>query len=329
MLRDISNGGRLWRIILYSFLFSILGGMLQGFGLLMFKLAGADVETSVWAIRFGVIIQDIFVFGLPVFVVFQLSYLNPVAALGMHKETHVKQLLLMTFILYIVVTPLISVLGSWNQQIQFPAALKGLEDMMQRMEAQAEGVYELFFSNKSVVSLIFNIIIVAAMAAFFEEVLFRGGIQQLLHRITGNGHAAVWITAVIFSTIHLQFYGFFPRIIMGAVMGYLFLITKNLWLPIFYHFVNNAIAVVMKTYFDDNTVVKQMEEFKPNMWHWLLAAISLWLTYHLFKLMYRCYGAGRQYRAALKPIEQPITPAAPIELTDAEETTNSNNTNNI
>jgi hypothetical protein len=60
-----------------------------------------------------------------------------------------------------------------------------------------------------------------------------------------NKHIAVWLTAILFSAIHLQFFGFIPRMLLGAVLGYLYLFTNNLWVPIIAHTVNNGFAVVM------------------------------------------------------------------------------------
>lgn len=310
MLRDVSDKGRLWRVLLYSFLLLIPLGMLQFIIALLFDLAGLEAENSLWVLRISVVLQDLFVMALPAYLVFKQSFKRPVAALGMYKRPDMKQMLFVAFLLYIITTPLISVTGNWNQQLQFPTALKGLEASFRAMEDQAEKIYDMMFGSTNAFNLVMNIIIVAGLAALVEEILFRGALQQLLHRITGNAHSAVWISAVVFSAIHMQFYGFVPRIIMGAVMGYLFIITKNLWVPIFYHFINNAIAVVMKTYMDNNAVIKQMEEFKPNLWHWLMAAVSLWFTYRLLKQMYLRFGTTATYQTELKPMPQPATPLA-------------------
>jgi hypothetical protein len=56
---------------------------------------------------------------------------------------------------------------------------------------------------------------------------------------------AVWVAAILFSAIHMQFLGFVPRLFMGAALGYLFLWSGNLWYPIIAHFANNAMAVVL------------------------------------------------------------------------------------
>jgi membrane protease YdiL (CAAX protease family) len=95
----------------------------------------------------------------------------------------------------------------------------------------------------SVGGLLVNIGLIAIVPAVGEELFFRGIIQQVL-QTNLKSHAAVWITAIIFSTIHFQFFGFIPRVLMGAFLGYLLVWTKNMWVPIIAHFANNAVAVL-------------------------------------------------------------------------------------
>jgi hypothetical protein len=75
--------------------------------------------------------------------------------------------------------------------------------------------------------------------------IFRGILQQILCRIFRSGHVAIWISAIFFSAIHLQFFGFLPRLLLGLSFGYLFFWTGNLWITIVAHFINNIVPVIM------------------------------------------------------------------------------------
>ncbi|MEA4981056.1 MAG: CPBP family intramembrane glutamic endopeptidase, partial [Petrimonas sp.] len=168
------------------------------------------------------------------------------------------------------------------EQIVLPDSLKVIEDWMRQMEDAAKQVTDLFLSGETIPDLFLNLLIIAAAAAFVEEVFFRGVLQQFIEKWLHNGHAAVWVGAFIFSAIHLQFYGFIPRLIMGAVLGYLFLYSRNLWIPILYHFVNNAAVVVITYFWDENNFLKQLED-KPLTWMSLVVmTASGLLTYFLF-----------------------------------------------
>ena len=85
---------------------------------------------------------------------------------------------------------------------------------------------------------------IAIIPAIGEELLFRGVIQRLFINWTKNAHWGILITSILFSALHMQFFGFFPRMMLGILFGYLFLWSGSLWLPILCHFINNGSAVV-------------------------------------------------------------------------------------
>ena len=89
--------------------------------------------------------------------------------------------------------------------------------------------------------------------------LFRGALQRSLGRWSGNLHVAIWITAILFSAMHMQFYGFLPRLALGALFGYLLIWTGTLWVPILAHFINNAAAVVITFSFEKEELEQSME----------------------------------------------------------------------
>ena len=89
-----------------------------------------------------------------------------------------------------------------------------------------------------------NLVIIAALPAIGEELIFRGVFQKILQNLFRSGHLSVWFTSFLFSAIHFQFYGFLPRFILGLIFGYLFLWSRNIWLPVIAHFINNAVPTV-------------------------------------------------------------------------------------
>jgi uncharacterized protein len=93
--------------------------------------------------------------------------------------------------------------------------------------------------------LLISTLIIALLPAIFEELIFRGALQNLLSRWLKNPIAAVTITALFFSLIHASYIGFIPRAILGFVLGWLFLRTNNLWYSILAHFLNNLTGVLV------------------------------------------------------------------------------------
>jgi membrane protease YdiL (CAAX protease family) len=153
-----------------------------------------------------------------------------------------RQGIMLSVALFMVAFPFINYLAEWNSNIEIPTALG---DWMQGKESQAGKLTELFLDMPSVGLLFFNLVMIALLPAVGEELIFRGIIQLGLHRQFGNAHVAIWVSAALFSAIHLQFFGFVPRMLMGVAMGYLLFWSGNLWYPIIAHLTNNAMSVVL------------------------------------------------------------------------------------
>ena len=138
--------------------------------------------------------------------------------------------------------PGINLLADLNNRIVLPECLSSLEQFFRQMEEEASLLTERFMQADNVWVMMINMGLMAVLPALAEEMSFRGVLQQLLG---GRTHVAIWLTAVIFSAIHMQFYGFIPRMLMGALFGYVFVWTGSLWVPIVMHFVNNGMAVLV------------------------------------------------------------------------------------
>ena len=118
-----------------------------------------------------------------------------------------------------------------------------LPEWMTQMEDSTNGLIRAFLVMDSPVEFLFSLLVMGILPAVGEELVFRGFLQRELGRTRLGEHAAVWVAALIFSAIHFQFEGFLPRVLLGALLGYLFYWSRNLWVPILAHFANNAIQV--------------------------------------------------------------------------------------
>lgn len=276
--------------IIYLFLFSLMGSFVAGAILFVAGISLPSVEGSIWYYRLSIVLQDIFVMFLPAYTLCRWITDNPMQMMGVRKARKLPQGLLYGFLIFGVSYPAIAVIAQWNEQIALPDSLKDIEHWMRQMEDTAKDVTDLFLSGETLSDLFLNLLIIAAAAAFVEEIFFRGALQQLIEKWFRNGHVAVWTAALIFSAIHLQFYGFLPRLIMGAVLGYLFLYSRNLWIPMLYHFVNNAVVVVIIYLWGESNFLEQLED-KPLTWvSFVVMIVSGLLTYFVFS----------QYRVQVK-----------------------------
>lgn len=117
-----------------------------------------------------------------------------------------------------------------------------IEQWAKPMEEAAEVLTKTILSTNDTLSLIMTFFSIAVIPAVCEEFAFRGVMQPLIAKTTRNVHVAIWLTAIMFSLFHMQFYGFLPRVLIGGLLGYLVIWTGSLWPSILAHFVNNATA---------------------------------------------------------------------------------------
>lgn len=141
--------------------------------------------------------------------------------------------------------PVMQWIGEANMQMNLPDGWKGIEDWMRVQEGNMAHLTERIVMVDSWGLLGANILVMAVMPAIAEEYYFRGSLMHILQRAFRNYHITVWLSAVIFSAIHVQFFGFFPRMILGVFFGYMFVWTQNIWIPILAHFVNNAMVTIL------------------------------------------------------------------------------------
>lgn len=165
-------------------------------------------------------------------------------------------------ILVIVFMGFDSLIIEWNQGMILPESMKGIEKWMKDSEEATGEMTKFLTTFKTPSQLIVAMVVVAVLAGFSEELLFRGVLQNIALKASGNPHVAIWFAAFTFSFIHFQFYGFFPRMLLGALFGYLYYWTKNLWVPIFAHFVNNGFTLLMAYLYSTKAVGVNIEDTK-------------------------------------------------------------------
>ena len=274
-LENTSPFGKLLLLIGLILLFSVLtalSGLLIGmlfFGTDFIELssiiANPSTPEAIGFVKFFQLINQIGIFILPVgaYSLFVSTSAGNYLKLD-HKPTAVS-LLIVGLMVYSIL-PFLNYLAEFNQNIVLPDAFWGVEQWMKEKELQAAHLTEIFLKTDSIGGLSINLFIVALIPAIGEELLFRGVLLRLLKEMTKSMHLAVIISALLFSAIHLQFYGFLPRFLLGLILGYSFVFTRNLWVPIFLHFVNNASSVIIY-YLHYNGFIKiSMENFgaSPN-----------------------------------------------------------------
>ena len=253
LLKGSFEGDVLWKKLLFTIIFAF---GIMALGVALWYAAAftyyqtTDIEKITSIIDSGSIsvlkslqfAQSLFLFVIPPFLLAYLWSAKPINYLGLNKKFSLESLVLAIAIM-IFVLPFINLLVEINESIELPAFLKNVEIWMREAENDAAELTKKILQVNTFSGLMFNILLVAILPAVGEELFFRGVLQKIVEEKWGI-HAGVWIAAIIFSAIHLQFYGFFARLLLGLVLGYMYVWSGSLWLPIAAHFTNNFLAVI-------------------------------------------------------------------------------------
>lgn len=98
--------------------------------------------------------------------------------------------------------------------------------------------------ENTVTSLLLNLFVIAVLPAILEELMFRGCVLRLL-RPYGNFFAII-ISSLLFGLMHGNLRQIPFATMVGICLGFLYISTDNIWIPIGVHFCNNAFSVLME-----------------------------------------------------------------------------------
>jgi membrane protease YdiL (CAAX protease family) len=201
-------------------------------------------DTDIGIIYFLQGIQTLGLFIIPAVVSDRILFKQGSGFLtGRNSRIHTSTVLVL--IILILSAPILQWLIQWNAQIKLPEVMKGIEGTLKKMENERDAIAEYLLSGTGLLMFLINILIIAILPALGEEFIFRGVFQRLLINWLKNEHIGILITALFFSVFHLQFYGLIPRLLLGVFLGYLYLWSGTIWLPVIAHFFNNTIAIVV------------------------------------------------------------------------------------
>jgi uncharacterized protein len=171
-----------------------------------------------------------------------------------------------------------------NENMELPKQMGGVQNWMKEAEENAAKLTQFLMDFTAIPQLILAFIVIAIFAGIGEELIFRGILQNLLLKKFNNHHLAIWVSAIVFSAIHFQFFGFIPRMLLGAMFGYLYVWTGNLWVPIIAHTANNGFVVIMMYLNKIGIITIDIENFKiPIHITILFTAICAALLYWFYK----------------------------------------------
>lgn len=241
------------------------------------------------ASKIAQLVGSVVIFFAPAFFYALIVNKKPFQQLGFSKKISAVQAIIVAGIAFTGLF-LSGALAHLNEII--PISHKAAAYFKQLEDKYSEQVL-IMAQMKTVADYIVSLFVVALVPAIVEETLFRGGLQNILVKWTKNAWVGIIITSVLFSAIHFSYYGFLSRAMLGMVLGFVFYETKNLWLSIFMHFINNGIAIT-GLYFSMKKEKVTKESLNDDTYPLWIGLIALLIIITLFQLLKKsnCKFAG-------------------------------------
>lgn len=279
LFRDLPIWGQI-TIVVFLLLFSSLTLLLIG----EFLLSLISTENSALTLEITQLSSALGMFIIAPLCIAYLFSFHPKEFLVLRSPQ--STLLILAIITTLASIPFVNYITSLNEMMHLPAFLSGVEEWMREMEDKNTSLTFKMLSDHSFAAILLDVLVLAIIPAIGEELLFRGVIQRGLEKKLNNSHIAIWITAFLFSAIHLQFFGFFPRLIMGAIFGYMLYLGKSIWLPICCHFTNNILVIITSHLYPQETERCYLDTIgKENLTEGIISLLLFSLFFYLFKQM--------------------------------------------
>ena len=281
ILSHLSGAGKLGILVLIIFSATIVLGFLgllfaslyTGIGMDSAILSNYDNPDTIVYMKIMQIFQAIGIFIVP-----------PIVALKIFRNENENYLqfrsskillIIISGALMLLALPIINWVAELNQNMSLPQSWASLEEWMHNQEMLATNITKYFLKADNIPTLLLNLFIMAVIPAIGEEMLFRGILQKIFTQMGNNIHIGIWVTAFIFSAIHMLFFTFLPRFLMGAMFGYMLVWSGSIWLPIVAHFVNNGTAVIVNYLIQQGTIDSDIEKVGQQNISYLISSIIL------------------------------------------------------
>ena len=273
--------------IFFFFIGTYLLSFIKGVSFQEILNIAGDINGDIATIKQSQIVYSLSIFFFPSIIIAYFFDKNPMNFYKLNNSGAYINYLNVIFLI-IVSLPIVNYLSQFNSGLNLPASFSGVETTMHEMEDKAKILTERLLNVSSLSQLLLNLFVIAIIPAIGEELFFRGLIQKHLAEWFKNIHIAIFVTAIVFSVFHFQFFTFLPRMFLGIVLGYLFVWSKSLWLSIVAHFVNNALAIITFYFMMKKGIpVENMENFGANSQTLTFAIFSTILFTVMMYIIYK------------------------------------------
>lgn len=204
-------------------------------------------------------LSSILSFGLPAVIV--AAWKSNSAFSTLTDVTHVKPL---AWLLAIAILTVCQPLVEWGAYVNEQICMN--LDSWESMRAVAVANNKLYaglIQYDTPAKCCLTVLLIAILPAVVEELFFRGTMQRIMTITTRNHWMAIFTTSVVFSLLHGDMVAFFPRLILGFLLGIIYYFGRNIWVNIAAHAFNNLLAV-FTIYAMEGDVLETLNKLQDN-----------------------------------------------------------------
>jgi len=256
------------------FVIMIVLGLASGFAAQLMHLPARAVIESINFLKIAQLLTTFSLFLLPALFLAYVSS-HSFARVMLNKTIPNLWSILLVTAIFILIQPIMNLMVDWGSHIPLT------QWMIDKNEAN-EKLLERFLNVHTGGALLLNWLVVALLPAIGEEFFFRGSLQRLFAEKM-NIHVAIWLSALLFSLVHVEFSAFIPRVFLGACLGYMLAWSGSIWLPVLGHLVNNTIGVAGSYLLYNHHISNDVEQIGTGSMQWfawvtlVIALAFIWL----------------------------------------------------
>ena len=269
--------------VISSTIGALLAQLITGIHIFGSSSALSDLNNPnvILALKITQLFSAIGTFFIPPIIGAYLFSDNVKEYLGATKSIDVQQIVL-ALLLILMIQPFVNWMSLINAGINLPEWLKAL---LSSPGNSAQKIGEALMKGDSIMSLLFSCVVISIIPAISEELIFRGVIQKLFIDLAKNKHFGIILTATLFSAMHMDVAGFIPRFALGAMLGYLYVWSGSIYLPIVAHFANNLLAFLMEIGKNKNALSFNPDRLGVASGQEIVLGASVFLTWALLFLI--------------------------------------------
>lgn len=162
---------------------------------------------------------------------------------------------------FLLFSPLVSWSVVLSKHLLHQINIEWLISWADAKQQNYESIINMFLSERSSWVIVMNVLMIAIIPAIGEELVFRGILLRKFHQAGAGIHLSVWLSAFVFSVFHVDVYGLLPRLLLGALLGYFFVLSGSIWVPVIMHFINNLAAMIVQMLYLAGSIERDIHTF--------------------------------------------------------------------